>query len=251
MREKNSTKEEKIFMDVEAIIFDKDGTLMDFDAFWVAVSRKAIEDILREVKREDIPIHLILSALGINDGVADVDGVLCKGTYEQMGQSVYDILREYKCDIACDEVKRKVVTAYNRNSVAGEVKPICPNLIDILSKLRNQSRKLAVATTDNKENTHKCLKKLGIEELFDRIYTDDGQTSLKPNPHCVYEFCRNYGIKRDRVLMIGDTMTDVEFAKNAGIAFVGVGKVQKNRNVIAPYADAVIPDISYLFGILR
>ena len=51
--------------------------------------------------------------------------------------------------------------------------------------------------------------------------------------------------------MIGDTMTDVEFAKNAGIAFVGVGKVQKNRNVIAPYADAVIPDISYLFEILR
>ena len=39
-------------MSVEAIIFDKDGTLMSFDAFWVSLSVKALEDVLGELGME-------------------------------------------------------------------------------------------------------------------------------------------------------------------------------------------------------
>ena len=42
-------------MDIQAILFDKDGTLMKFDRYWVEVSRHAINDILRQLDREDIP----------------------------------------------------------------------------------------------------------------------------------------------------------------------------------------------------
>ena len=35
-------------MNIDAIIFDKDGTLIDFDAFWVSVSCKAIEEVLEK-----------------------------------------------------------------------------------------------------------------------------------------------------------------------------------------------------------
>ena len=79
-------------MNADAIIFDKDGTLIDFDTFWVTVSVKAIEDILKKLGREDICVSEILSAFGIHAGVIDIEGVLCKGTYEQMGQILYNIL---------------------------------------------------------------------------------------------------------------------------------------------------------------
>jgi beta-phosphoglucomutase-like phosphatase (HAD superfamily) len=42
-----------------------------------------------------------------------------------------------------------VVDAYNRNADAGEVKPTCPCLGEVLRGLKAQGKKLAVVTTDN------------------------------------------------------------------------------------------------------
>lgn len=237
-------------MNVDAIIFDKDGTLIDFDAFWVTVSRNAISDVLKELGREDIPICEILTAFGVHDGITDINGVLCKGTYAQLGQIVYDILNEHGCNISCDEAVKCVVDAYSKNSDSGEVKPTCPDLAGILRALKNRNIKLAVVTTDNAQITHKCLKELGIESLFDKIYTDDGKTPVKPAPDCAFDFCRLTGVKKERMVMVGDTMTDVTFAKNAGIPVIGVAKTPQNRALLESYADAVISDISGLCDIL-
>lgn len=238
-------------MNADAIIFDKDGTLIDFDAFWVTLSVRAMEDILKKLDRTDIPVHEILSAFGVQDGVTDIDGVLCKGTYEQMGQVVHHIFVKYGCNISCGETVKLVIDAYNRNADAGEVKPTCPDLADVLTALKKQNKKLAVVTTDNEEITRKCLKKLGIEELFDKIYTDDGKTPTKPDPYCAVDFCNLTGVKPERLVMVGDTMTDVNFAKNAGIAVVCVAKTDRNKSALSPFTDAVISNPSGLFDVLE
>lgn len=238
-------------MNADGVIFDKDGTLMDFDAFWVSVSVRAIEDILKELGKTDIPVCQILTAFGVHNGVTDIDGVLCKGTYEQMGQIVHHILNEYGCNISCDETVKLVIDAYSRNADAGEVKPSCPDLVDVLTGLKKQGKKLAIVTTDNREITRKCLKKLGIEALFDKIYTDDGKTPMKPDPYCAVDFGNVAGVKKECLVMVGDTMTDVNFAKNAGIAVIGVAKNDRNRSILAPYADAVISEISQLPDMLN
>ena len=46
------------------------------------------------------------------------------------------------------------------------------------------------------------------------------------------------------------TMTDVRFARNAGISVIGVGEKADSRERLVPYADAVIPDISHLADVL-
>ena len=50
-----------------------------------------MEDVLRTLGREEIPVEEFLTAFGVHDGVTDIDGVLCKGTYEQLGQIVHGI----------------------------------------------------------------------------------------------------------------------------------------------------------------
>jgi len=238
-------------MKVDAIIFDKDGTLIDFDSFWITVSIRALKDVLTELGRTDIPICKFLTAFGVHNGVTDIEGVLCKGTYEQMGQKVYNILDEYGCNISCDETVRLVISAYNRNADAGEIKPTCPNLAEVLTALKKQNKKLAIVTTDNEEITHKCLNILGIEALFDKIYTDDGKTPTKVDPYCANDFSNFTGVKKEHMVMVGDTMTDMIFAKNAGIAAIGVAKNEQNEQILKPHAEAVISDLSNLLNIVQ
>ena len=67
------------------------------------------------------------------------------------------------------------------------------------------------------------LAVLGIEDLFEKIYTDDGINPIKSNPKCALDFLSKFHISAQSTVMVGDTMTDIRFARNAGISVIGVG----------------------------
>ena len=69
--------------------------------------------------------------------------------------------------------------------------------------------------------------------------------------YCAIDFSNFTGVKKEHLVMVGDTMTDVNFAKNSGIAVIGVAKTDKNKSILAPYTDAVISEISDLLDILN
>ncbi|MBQ7348718.1 MAG: HAD-IA family hydrolase, partial [Clostridia bacterium] len=110
--------------------------------------------------------------------------------------------------------------------------------------------KLAVVTADDAFTTEKCLKALGIDDMFDVVYTDDGTHPNKPDPYCIEDFCAKYGLSKGQVVMVGDSLTDVNFAKNGGVKFVGVAKGEKNTAFLSAHADTVLPDISHLSSVL-
>ncbi len=238
-------------MKIDAIIFDKDGTLIDFDAFWVSVSEVAIEKTLSALNIKNILPDEILEAFGIHNGKTDINGVLCKGTYDEMGEITFDILKKHGCDVSLPYVTDTLIKAYNESADSGKVAPTCEGLADALRELKARGKLLAVVTTDNEHITRKCLNNLGILELFDKIYTDDGINPTKPNPFCANDFSLFSGIKKDNMLMVGDTMTDIKFARNAGISVIGVATNDVGSAQLAPYADAVISKISELTKILE
>lgn len=233
-------------MKINAIIFDKDGTLLKFDDFWLPISEGAIGEILRKVKREDIPVEKILAALGVKDGVTNINGVLCCGTYKLMGQEIHHVLKEEGCNLSVDEVTELTVQAYRNHMHRGVIKPACNQIQEVLQKLKNLGIRLAVVTTDEPILTKVCLQKLGIERFFDMIYTDDGITPKKPDPYCIDDFCQKKHLLKSEVIMVGDTLTDVRFAKNGGIRVIGVAMNARNQHIMKTEADIVIPDISHL-----
>ncbi len=237
-------------MRADVIIFDKDGTLMDFDAYWVTVSAKSVARVLRDIGREDIPVSEILWAFGVRDGVTAPDSVLCKGTYEEMGRAMSDVLEKYGASLPLSVIIEKMLNAYERCSHEGRVRPTCENLYGVLSGFKRQGKKLMVVTTDKEDSTHRCLRLLGVETLFDQIYSDDGQAPTKPDPFLLEKIRRETGVSRERMIMVGDTLTDMAFARNGGIFSVGVAKTAENAAALRPFADFVIPDVSHLPEIL-
>lgn len=237
-------------MKADAIIFDKDGTLLDFDAFWVSLSRVAIGHVLSDFGMDAALQNDILEAFGVHDGVTDINGVLCKGTYEEMGHIVYAILQPHGLTAPREDVVTAVEEAYSRHATEGIVKPTCPDLAGTLAELKEKGARLAVVTTDNEPITRHCLGELGVLAYFDVIFTDDGHTPTKPDPYCAEELCRRYALDKARVAMVGDTMTDVRFARNAGITSIALAPTPDKQAVLAPAADILISAISELPALL-
>ena len=238
-------------MKADLIIFDKDGTLIDFDAFWVSVSINAIKYVLKELGREDIPVGEALSAIGVEDGVTDIDGALCKGTYFEIAEIIYGVIASHGCDTEREAVIKLIIDGYNICADTGVVEPTCEGIVPYLNELKANGIRLALVTTDNPYITEICLKKLGAYELFDRIYADDGEHPTKPDPYYANELMREFCVRGENMIMVGDTMTDVRFAKNAGIYAVSVAPRKESAIRLAPHTDKVIDKITDLAEIIE
>ena len=236
-------------MKAEAVIFDKDGTLMEFDPFWVKVAESAVQDILNRLGINSVPVWEVLEAFGVRGEVSDTDGIIRGGTYEQAGEALAEVLERHGIKIESAKLSALVREAFAANSGAGGIKG-CEGVKETLSRLKLLGIRLAVVTTDSADITGKCLKVLGIESLFDKIYTDDGITPPKPEPYCAEEFLRTYGIKPENAVMVGDTLTDARFAENAGMKFIAVASGAAGKE-LEDRAAAVIPDISGLDHIIE
>lgn len=237
-------------MKTKAIMFDKDGTLMDFGDFWIPITRQAVKEILQETHMKSELSEAILPALGVENSIAAIDGILCSGTYTQIGHIICRILKENGCTWNEEEVCKSTVEAYHRNYPSGKIRPACENLSGVLMRLREQGIKLAVVTTDDMPMTQKCLQALGIESFFSCIYTDNGEFPTKPDPYCVHDFCKKENLSLSEVVMVGDTLTDAEFARNSGIKSIGIACDEKNIQILEKEVDVVINDISHIFEVL-
>lgn len=238
-------------MNTKAIIFDKDGTLIDFDSFWVPVTRRALADVLQTLKIEDVSVEELMTAFGVEDGISAIDGVLCYGTYGEMGEECSRVLQKYGYDVSAEELTELTGEAYPRYSAEGTIQGACDDICGVLEEMKSRGLRLAVYTADRPAVTKKVLSSVGIEDYFDAIYSDDGRFPAKPAPDSINDFCEKMGFDKSEVVMVGDTLHDMHAAKNAGIRSIGVAKGERNTKLLATETDTVVPDISYVLGCLE
>lgn len=237
-------------MKTKAILFDKDGTLLNFDAFWISLARTALAELFATCGVA-FPEGEVMELVGVKDGKTDINGVLVYGTYGDMAQVIYPILTRGGYGGTLDEVHQEANRVFCRCVDAGEILPDCADLCGVLQQLKDAGMTLAVVTSDTPEMTEKCLEVLGIRKYFSAIYSDDGVLPHKPDPFCAEEFCRAFGMAKEETVMVGDTMTDMNFARNAGIRGIGIAKDETRRNILSAATDTLIFDLAELYAVLE
>lgn len=91
----------------------------------------------------------------------------------------------------------------------------------MLNYLKQKKIKICVATSKDRNELNAALQYNGIETLFDETCCGK-EYREKPNPAMLYHLLTQFKVGPDECLMIGDTVYDVLFAKNAGIKIVAV-----------------------------
>jgi HAD superfamily hydrolase (TIGR01509 family) len=117
-----------------------------------------------------------------------------------------------------------------------------PGARQLLHRLRDDGIKLVVATSAAGDEVGGLLEQAGVADLVQDATSSSDAEESKPDPDIVEAALEKAGFPPEQVVMIGDTPYDVEAAKRAGVAIVGVRtggwSDEDLRGAIAVYEDA-------------
>ena len=218
---------------IEALIFDKDGTLFDFRASWGAWTRSLLEVFAKDEAGRQKLAHVLGYDRAARDFAPD-SVVIAMTTHE-----IAEILLPHVAPRDLAQV----------NAVMEELAkstPMVPavDLPAVLGGLKARGLTLGLATNDTEAPARKHLAAAGVLELFDFVAGCGG----KPAPGQLLAFVAQCGLTPARVAMVGDSKHDLDAGRAAGMAAVAVLTGIAGQAELAPHADVVLADISRLGG---
>ncbi|NVO24798.1 HAD family hydrolase [Donghicola sp. B5-SW-15] len=221
---------------VKGILFDKDGTLFDFNATWAVWAY----DFLTDLVGGDAPKAAFLGgALGFDYAhrTFHPESPVIAGTAEE----VASYIKPFVPDVPDAELLDRMNAAA---AVAPQVEAV--PLAPLLAELRARGLKLGVATNDAEHPARAHLVKAGVLEEFDFVAGFDSGFGGKPQPGQLLAFADQHGLDPSEVVMIGDSLHDLHAGRAAGMRCIGVLTGMASGPDLSPHADVVLPDIGFL-----
>lgn len=228
-------------MELDGILFDKDGTLFDFRATWDSWAA----DLISDLSAGDSAL-----AQAIADSIAfDLDrpgfmahSSVIAGTGREAAECVGSVLTDWDLDAL--EAKM------NASAAKAPLAPAVP-LRPFLGQLSDVGLKLGVMTNDSEESAQAQLTAAGVLQQFDFVAGFDSGYGAKPDPEPLLAFADKLGLSPSRIAMVGDSAHDLVAGRHAGMRTIGVLTgiaVERDLNELA---DIVLPDIGHIPQILR
>jgi phosphoglycolate phosphatase len=233
------------------MIFDKDGTLIDFTATWVPLIRKRVAFVLKKLGGNREFEVLLLKSWGIDPVTGKVDPRGPCPVSPRSDEIVIGTMALYQYGYPWDESKQLVASAFDEADADGDwrekavpIKGIRP----FLSRLKENGFRTALATNDERKDTEAILNYLGLAGLFDMILCAGEVYPPKPHPETIFAICHQLDINPQETVMMGDSVADMISGKKAGVALtVGIleGGVTP-REELEKVADLVVDSIQDL-----
>ncbi len=226
---------------IAAVLFDKDGTLFDFNATWGAWARGMLAELSAG---DDLLAARMAEAIRFAPEAAlfEPDSPVIAGTVAEVAALLLPHLPGLEAD--------QLIARLDAGAQAVPQRPAVP-LVPCLQQLRGQGLRLGVATNDAEASARAHLAQAGVAGLFDFVAGYDSGHGAKPAPGQLLAFAAAIGVAPGRVAMVGDSLHDLHAARAAGMVAVGVLSGPARAEVLAPVADVVLDDIAAIAGWLE
>lgn len=180
----------------DLIAFDWDGTLFDSTAIIVRCIQAAVADVGGTVPSERSASYVI--GMGLMQALAHAAPDVPPEKYPLLGERYRHHYLAHQHDIS-----------------------LFDGVLPLLAALKARHHWLAVATGKSRRGLDEALHTVALQGVFDGSRTAD-ETEGKPSPLMLQQLMREFGVDPERTLMVGDTTHDLQMARNAGCASVGV-----------------------------
>ncbi|MGE3609181.1 MAG: HAD family hydrolase [Bacteriovoracaceae bacterium] len=244
----------EILEDIELIIFDKDGVLVDLDHYWCEML-KLRGKVLTEkfFKSHDQNFHFkeLIFTMGIdrnNPTALDKNGPIGSKPRSYVANLAHQYLLQQGVHLKSDDVEEafKQADTLSLENFSSLLKsPI--GVADFIAQAHARGLKMAIATSDISERAMISMRALGLENYFSLFIGSDCVKNCKPHPESIEIILNKLNIDRTRAMMIGDHLVDMEMAKKANLKYriavqTGVPLSEEAKKA----ATHIIPDLSFL-----
>lgn len=214
--------------DFDAVIFDMDGVIFDSERAtllcWLELSKEKNFENIYEVFLK------------------------CTGTTMEKTKSI--VLEAYGDDFPYDEYASLASKMYHARYDGGKL-PVKKGVKDILEYLKENNKKIALASSSRKETVEKELRDAGIYSFFDEIVTGDMVNRSKPEPDIFLKACEAVGVKPDRAYAIEDSYNGIRAAFRGGLKPIMVPDLLEADDEMKKLSDKVLNDLNAVIGYLN
>uniref|UniRef100_A0A7S3LPB0 Phosphoglycolate phosphatase n=1 Tax=Aplanochytrium stocchinoi TaxID=215587 RepID=A0A7S3LPB0_9STRA len=234
------------------VIFDKDGTLIDFDFMWASWTEKLAKDIEELINAKNHTVveqgavtEEIFNQLGYDSANRTVKsgGKLCCSPMGEI-RGVIKSLLSSKFSLSDATIEEILDNTYGTPTPNESNVRTLGNLKDTFTMMREKyGLKIAVCTTDDHEPTKEMLRLQGALHLVDVIVGgDDVHIPPKPSPEQIKHICDKVNVLPEHAVMVGDTNTDMAMGKSANVLLT-IGMMHGASSIVdlEPNADVLVP----------
>lgn len=225
------------------VLFDKDGTLLDFEATWgpataavlavlAAGDRACLDDLARSCGFD--PDRMAFAPH--SPIIAGDTGAFAPAWAARLGLP-YDQGFARRVDALYREESLRSLTVY------ADVRPA-------LSALRRAGLRIGLATNDSEATARAHLDRIRAAGLFDFVCGYDTGHGAKPAAGMVTAFAAAIGAPPGAVVLVGDSPHDIAAARAAGARAIGIARTEAARAALGDMPDLVIPTLGDLAAAL-
>jgi phosphoglycolate phosphatase-like HAD superfamily hydrolase len=224
------------------VIFDKDGTLIDFHYMW---GSWAIELARRLEATTGLPLaERLFSAMGFDPATNRIipSGPLALDPVVEIQQLIMEVLQ--KAGLPAQAGEAALAATWHIPDPIELARPLA-DLSLLFSALRASGAKVAIATSDDRFQTEAMLAAWKLTSLVDVLVCADDGIPIKPAPDMVLTLCEALHLPPSKTLMVGDNVPDLQMGRAAGAGFtLGVLSGLASAAELAPHADLLLPSVN-------
>jgi phosphoglycolate phosphatase len=238
--------------DVNCAVFDKDGTLIDFERAWGQRIRNWVTSLVDMARGDGTLTNTLFQTIGydpLNQEFA-IDGPILVASGNTMRIVAATVLYQeiglpwHKAEKIANDSLREIFSPPLTDT---EIQPL-GDVKGAIGSMRDAGIAIAVATADNRAITEHCLNLLGIRQDVSLLMCGDDPLPQKPDRAVLAYIAAELNTVPANILMVGDTINDMLTGRNGNAAgCIGITAGSSNgAEILAPFADTLLTTIADL-----